>query len=305
MNAMPGSAPNDVRDADTGPQPLFDRSSSSAGTGAGSRATGHGRWAGRLILVLVLLVLAGVVLWLLALMRLQDVATATGPAVDFGARGNGPEAPAGPAADAGDGPVPGVTPPPAAPAGPDPEWVARVAAATGVPGRALQAYAAADLRTRSEDPACELSWATLAGIGWVESRHGTIQGNTLDADGRPAAGAIIGVPLNGEGPVAAIPDSDGGALDGDTEWDRAVGPHQFIPTTWARYGVDGDGDGTADPQDIDDSSLAAARYLCANGSPLTDAGEWRRAVLTYNASEAYATDVVRATNFYARRSLEG
>jgi membrane-bound lytic murein transglycosylase B len=237
------------------------------------------------------LVLGGVVLWLVALMRLQDVATATGPAVDFGVRGAEPEAPAGPAADAGDGPVSGVTPPSGQPTAPDPAWVTRVAAA--------------DLRTRSEDPDCELSWATLAGIGWVESRHGTIQGNSLDADGRPAAGAIIGVPLNGEGPVAAIRDSDGGALDGDTEWDRAVGPHQFIPTTWARYGVDGDGDGIADPQDIDDSALAAARYLCANGSPLTDAGEWRRAVLTYNASEAYATDVVRATNFYARRSLEG
>lgn len=299
---MPGYAPGDIRDAGTGPpQGPFGSGPPVPGPG-GPRP---GRWGRRLTVALTVLVLGGVVFWLLVLMRLQDVATATGPAVDLGVRGNGPEAPGGPAADAADGPVSGATQPAGAVDAPDAAWVARVASTTGVPARALQAYAASDLRTRAEDPECALSWATLAGIGWVESRHGTIQGNTLGPDGRPGAGAIIGVPLNGEGPVAAIPDTDAGTLDGDTEWDRAVGPHQFIPTTWARFGVDGDGDGAADPQDIDDSALAAARYLCANGSPLTDAGEWRRAVLAYNASDAYATDVVRATNYYARRSLEG
>lgn len=300
---MPGYAPGDVRDADTGPQP------GPFGSGPPFREPGArrpGRWGRRLTVVLAVLVVGGVAFWLVALMRLQDVATATGPAVDFGVRGNGPEAPGGPAADPGDGPVPGPVPPTAAdPAAPDPAWITVVAASAGVPERTLQAYAAAELRTRIDDPACDLSWATLAGIGWVESRHGTINGNTIGPDGRPAAGSIIGVPLNGEGPVAAIPDTDGGALDGDTEWDRAVGPLQFIPTTWARYGVDGDGDGVADPQNIDDAALSAAGYLCANGSPLSDAGQWREAVLTYNASTAYATDVLRAANFYARRAAGG
>jgi membrane-bound lytic murein transglycosylase B len=185
---------------------------------------------------------------------------------------------------------------------PDPAWVARVAAAAGIPERALLGYATAELRVRAEQPDCALSWATLAGLGWVESKHGTVGVNSLGEDGRPLAGPIIGVPLNGEGSVAAIPDTDGGSLDGDPTWDRALGPLQFIPGTWARWGADGDGDGVADPQDIDDAALAAGRYLCAEGTPLTDPEQWRQAVLAYNRSDQYVVDVVSATNHYAQRS---
>ena len=66
----------------------------------------------------------------------------------------------------------------------------------------------------------------------------------------------------GVGPVAAIPDTDNGRWDGDKVWDRAVGPMQFIPATWQGAGRDGDGDGVANPNDIDDAALAAADYLC-------------------------------------------
>ncbi len=45
-------------------------------------------------------------------------------------------------------------------------------------------------------------------------------------------------------------------------YDRAVGPMQFLPGTWGRWGSDGDRDGVSDPQDVDDAALAAARYLC-------------------------------------------
>ena len=46
-------------------------------------------------------------------------------------------------------------------------------------------------------------------------------------------------------------------------YDRAVGPMQFIPSTWSVIGVDGDNDGKRNPQDIDDAALATAVYLCS------------------------------------------
>ncbi|MFC7329428.1 lytic transglycosylase domain-containing protein [Marinactinospora rubrisoli] len=179
-----------------------------------------------------------------------------------------------------------------------PEWLDRVAEAAGIPSRALQGYAAAQLRLVEEEPDCQVSWPTLAAIGHIESWHGGYAGGEIGADGRTTVD-VIGIPLDGTNGTAAIPDTDEGRLDGDPEWDRAVGPMQFIPATWARWGADGDGDGRADPHDIDDAALTAGRYLCADGRVLTDAADWQAAVLSYNRSDAYAADVLAAANGYA------
>jgi membrane-bound lytic murein transglycosylase B len=183
----------------------------------------------------------------------------------------------------------------------DHAWAARAAAATGIPGRAFLAYASADLTIVTEQPACGLGWNTLAAIGTVESANGTFGGATLFASGYTSK-PIIGVPLNGGkfagGTVAAIPDTDHGKLDGDTRWDRAVGPFQFLPATWARWGADGNGDGVASPAQIDDAALAAARYLCASGT-MTSATRWRAAVFTYNQSNDYVNEVAQIANRYA------
>ncbi|MCM3695445.1 lytic murein transglycosylase [Microbacterium oleivorans] len=206
------------------------------------------------------------------------------------------------------------TPPPAlAVAGADPssapavtlvdaDWAARVAEATGIPRRAVVAYAAADLTVAHEQPSCEIGWNTLAGIGWVESRHGSYGGSRLDESGLVTP-RIRGPRLDGDG-VAAIPDTDGGALDGDEQWDRAVGPLQFIPETWRRWGADGDADGTRDPSNIDDAALAAARYLCRSGSMASE-GAWRDAVFTYNPLTRYIDDVAVRANEYAQRAPVG
>ncbi|MBP2340779.1 membrane-bound lytic murein transglycosylase B [Saccharothrix coeruleofusca] len=181
-------------------------------------------------------------------------------------------------------------------------WARQMAEKTDIPVRALRAYAMADLLMRAQSPACRISWATLAGIGRVESHHGTIGGLRLGEDGRPSD-PIIGIPLDGRPGVKAIPDSDGGTLDGDTQWDRAVGPMQFIPTTWARYAVRANGDGNSpDPQNIDDAALAAARYLCSGNRDLATGEGWWAAVLTYNQSVEYGQNVFSGADAYARAS---
>jgi membrane-bound lytic murein transglycosylase B len=171
----------------------------------------------------------------------------------------------------------------------DPEWIASIADATGIPERALSAYALAHVMIAEEEAECGLDWATIAAIGAIESEHGSHGSSKLGDDGftRPA---IIGPALDGRGNVAKIADTDRGALDGDTTWDRAVGPMQFIPSTWQKWGADADGDGAADPQQIDDAALSTARYLCASGS-MTTAEGWRAAVFSYNHDNDYVDHV--------------
>lgn len=178
----------------------------------------------------------------------------------------------------------------------DPAWLERVAQVTGIPPRALQAYASADLALAAEEPACVIGWNTLAAIGAIESDHGRHGGAVLDDSGYSTP-AIRGPALDGNG-VAELGDTDGGSWDGDTRWDRAVGPLQFIPDTWERWGVDGSGDGVADPNQIDDAALAAARYLCASGT-MADAASWRAAVFSYNHLDSYVDDVAAVANRYA------
>jgi membrane-bound lytic murein transglycosylase B len=165
-------------------------------------------------------------------------------------------------------------------------WAMYAGQRSGIPVRALESYAGAEEKVAGEAPDCRLHWSTLAGIGWVESHHGHYGGRVLEVDGRPSA-PIFGVALNGEPMIRAIRDTDDGRLDNDRTWDRAVGPMQFIPGTWAMWSADGDGDGREDPQDLDDAALAAGRYLCRNGGDLGTAAGWRRAILTYNHSRDY------------------
>ncbi|MBN6041487.1 lytic transglycosylase domain-containing protein [Amycolatopsis sp. 195334CR] len=179
------------------------------------------------------------------------------------------------------------------------DWSQRAAPVMGVPPRALQAYGNAELAARAELPGCKLSWATLAGIGRIESNHGQYGGAALGADGLPSK-PIIGVPLDGSPGVKAIGDTDGGRFDGDSTHDRAVGPMQFIPSTWAKYNSDGNGDGVGDPQQIDDAALAAARYLCAGGRDMAAAQGWWAGIMSYNNSIEYAQKVFGLADGYAK-----
>lgn len=117
---------------------------------------------------------------------------------------------------------------------------------------------------------CSLDWTVLGGVAGVASNHGQLdpgasaKSPTISIVGLTDPG-IYGLPLDGQDGRANILDTDDGALDQSGEVDHAVGPFQFIPQTWEKYGTDGNGDGTADPQNFWDAAASAAALLCDKG----------------------------------------
>ena len=165
-------------------------------------------------------------------------------------------------------------------------WAEQRAPALGLPINALEAYAYAARVAEVENPDCHLSWTTLAGIGMVESQHGTYQGAEIARNG-DVSPPIRGVHLDGTNGNLKIVDRQA-STDGDPVYARAMGPMQFIPETWRLYGVDANNDGAASPDNLDDAALAAAGYLCSRGGDMGTARGWMNALRAYNRSESYA-----------------
>ncbi|MFC7343470.1 lytic transglycosylase domain-containing protein [Saccharopolyspora griseoalba] len=161
----------------------------------------------------------------------------------------------------------------------------------GIPGVVLAAYQRAERSLAASDPACGLHWSVLAGIGRIESNHA--RGGQVDRSGRTFS-PILGPRLNGGPGIAAISDTDGGRLDGDSVWDRAVGPMQFIPSTWRGYAAGGD------PHNVFDAALASGRYLCTGSGNLRDRAQLAAAIFRYNPSETYVRAVLAWADRYAR-----
>ena len=177
---------------------------------------------------------------------------------------------------------------------PPPTAVVNTPGALGIPTMALSAYRNAERMMAVSDPACGISWNLLAGIGRIESMHAN--GGATDARGT-AIRPIYGPSLDGTLPGnEVIVQSSGG---GRVTYARAMGPMQFLPGTWARYASDGDGDGIADPQNLYDATLAAARYLCSGGLNLRDQSQVMASILRYNNSMPYAENVLGWAAAYA------
>ncbi|PXX58438.1 hypothetical protein DFR70_114122 [Nocardia tenerifensis] len=194
-------------------------------------------------------------------------------------------------------------------------WARPRADRFAIPLRALQAYGYATVVLAKAQPNCHLGWTTLAGIARVESNHARFGGASIAADGsvRPV---IRGVALDGTGGNAVIVDPSATARTGKTVSARAMGPFQFIPDTWARWGIRADADYSiiaaalesgkpvpakslsGSPDNIDDAAVAAGRYLCAAGGDLATATGWRQAILAYNQSSVYVDQVRAAASRY-------
>jgi membrane-bound lytic murein transglycosylase B len=177
---------------------------------------------------------------------------------------------------------------------PPPAAVVNSPSPVGIPSMALAAYRNAEQKMATADPDCGISWNLLAGIGRIESGHAN--GGVTDARGT-AIQPIYGPALDGTlpGNEVIVQSSAGGRVS----YARAMGPMQFLPGTWARYASDGDGDGVADPQNLYDSTLAAARYLCSGGLNLRDQSQVMAAILRYNNSTSYARNVLGWAAAYA------
>ncbi|MGZ4428289.1 MAG: lytic transglycosylase domain-containing protein [Nocardioidaceae bacterium] len=171
------------------------------------------------------------------------------------------------------------------------------ASTNGIPAAALSAYQRAAQVINAADPSCHMGWQLIAAIGRVESDHGRYGGNTLTTKGISTPG-IYGIPLDGRNGTARVADTDGGQYDNDPIYDRAVGPMQFIPSTWSVVGVDADGDGQRNPQDINDAALATAVYLCSGNEDLSTPAGQRAAVYRYNHSQDYVNLVLSIMKAY-------
>jgi membrane-bound lytic murein transglycosylase B len=223
-------------------------------------------------------------------------ATASGTGDSNGALPDGTKVPADAIEAPASVPIPGVI----APAVPDgsADSVVSGASSNGIPAPALAAYQRGAQIINAADKSCAIPWELIAAIGRVESDHGRYGGNTLTQDGVSKPG-IYGIALNGKNGTQAINDTDGGQLDKDPVYDRAVGPMQFIPSTWQVVKVDADGDDQRNPQDMDDAALATAVYLCSGKDNLSNRTGQEAAVYRYNHSQDYVNLVLRIMEAYS------
>jgi hypothetical protein len=174
---------------------------------------------------------------------------------------------------------------------------------SGIPATVLDAYRRAAARSAGLDPNCHLPWQLLAAIGKVESGHA--ESGDVDARGT-ALRPILGPVLDGSNGTAAIPAVANTINTVDTNadtWARAMGPMQFIPSTWAAWGVDVIGAGAPDPENVYDATAAAADYLCGNGRDLSTPDGVSSAILSYNNSPRYLSVVLDWFRVYANGAV--
>lgn len=165
------------------------------------------------------------------------------------------------------------------------------AALTEIPPDLLPVYMAAATTCPG------LPWQVLAAIGWTESQHGQGRVDPTNGDTNPP---ILGPPLDGSPGFAAMPDPTD-----PTGWTRAVGPMQFLPSTFERWAVvapDRPPSAVPDPNNAWDAIYSGANYLCAGQAELD---EIDAAILRYNRSDAYVATVLAKAEDYGLGSGQG
>jgi hypothetical protein len=113
---------------------------------------------------------------------------------------------------------------------------------------------------------------------------------------RAAASTCRGLPWTVLAAIGTV--ETGNGANTSTSSKGAMGPMQFLPSTFAAYAVDGDGDGVANIQDPADAIYSAARYLCAWGAGLGGQSLYA-AIFAYNHADWYVREVIRLAIAYS------
>ncbi len=108
-----------------------------------------------------------------------------------------------------------------------------------------------------------------------------------------AAGSAYGIPWTVLAAINKVETNFGQNLGPSSA--GAVGWMQFMPSTWARWGIDANGDGVADPDNPTDAIFSAARYLAGCGGQF----DIKRAVYCYNHASWYVNEVMGLAALYA------
>lgn len=165
--------------------------------------------------------------------------------------------------------------------------------ATGIPTILLDAYRGAAAYLHTTDPSCGLTWPDLAAIGQIESGQATFSGTRIAANGDTYP-AILGPPLDGSAGMATLAATTPGIFDGGGPFERAVGPMQILPSTWASIAPSLPTGAVSDPNNIFSAALGAGIYLCRAAGPggLSTTAGLASAYASYNHSAAYVSEAV-------------
>jgi hypothetical protein len=178
--------------------------------------------------------------------------------------------------------------------------IAAPAAGTDIPQIVLQAYQHAADMSAFLHPSCHLSWQDLAALGRIESDNAQHANTRIAANGDTYP-PILGPPLDGSGGNAALPLPPLSYYDGPGPWEEAVGPMQFLPTSWTSVAMVGGSDPTPDPNNVFDAAISAANYLCRAVGPagrLDTTSGLETAYYSYNHSDSYVAEALSNATYY-------
>ncbi|WP_020494966.1 NlpC/P60 family protein [Sciscionella marina] len=169
------------------------------------------------------------------------------------------------------------------------DWVKQISGWLDIPERAMTSYAKATVTLNKQQPACHMSWVTLAGVGKQTTDHGRAGGG-VGADGTTAE------------PIGNVKLRD--FFGKVVSKSAARGPMQLTGAQWKQYGGSANGTGKGDPESFDDAVLAAGKTLCADGADLADGGAWWRAVSRIDEAPLFLHRVLATATVYGTVSQD-
>ncbi|WP_277371229.1 hypothetical protein [Rhodococcus rhodochrous] len=141
-----------------------------------------------------------------------------------------------------------------------------------IPELVFYAYRAAEMQLAIDSPECGLPWNLLAAVGRLSSGH-------ADGGRTDILGTLTAPVVTPEG---------------------LLGPMRLAPAMWEQYSADGNADGTADPQNIFDATLATGARMCAEGGNLREPDGEARAVASVDPSPDYLANVRHWSGAYSK-----